>query len=287
MISLKEHIGYAVSQVLLEIRSDFKWKKFKELKTQYERQQYLYDTNTQVLGTGSSRITFLLSNRYVLKLARPDEIEKGKAQNKEEVEVATDSKAAPVVAPIFDYAPDYSWIVSEVVRELESKLEFEEYTGLNFSKMFTYLTKVFDGKTPVNDIQYETDILEQRKQQFGTRLKEIEELLKKLPENDELREKLVAQQKFITTALNTAQEKLTAKTETYDKMVNHPIVKALVYMVKHKSAMIADWNFIDHWGKTASGKIVLLDYGYSREVSQKYYNRVPSENTGGDFDLPF
>jgi len=89
--NLKEQIHFMVSQTLLEIRSNFKWSEFKELETPKGMAYYLEKTGTEKLGSGSSRWVYLLSNRYVLKLADPLNPRRGLAQNHAELEVATDS----------------------------------------------------------------------------------------------------------------------------------------------------------------------------------------------------
>jgi hypothetical protein len=53
----------------------------------------------------------------LLKIATGDS---GVAQNKAEVDVFTNPKTKQIVATIFDFAKDYSWLSSELVNPFDS-----------------------------------------------------------------------------------------------------------------------------------------------------------------------
>lgn len=264
---LKEQIDFLVSQVLLEIRSNFKWNEFKAIKSPGERLQYLDKTKTTKLGEGSSRIAYLLSNRYVLKLALPEAEGRGKAQNKEEVNVGTNPVTAEVVASVYDFAPDYSWIVSEVVREVTNEKEIEEQTGIPFYPMIRYLKEVFDTNT--KDPYGRLEKFEQSIERSRKIITKFEELLQDLPSEEE------KYRKFHENDLRFEKEQLETKIkdfELYKAFDNSPFVQGLASLILNQDAMAADMGKVSHWGKTASGKIVLLDYGYSRDIARKHYN---------------
>ena len=82
------------------------------------------------LGTGSSRIAFVLTPRKVLKIARNA---KGIAQNQAEEQVYTDPATSDVAARIHDADVEGRWIIADLVRPLTSTKEFEQLTGVSWS----------------------------------------------------------------------------------------------------------------------------------------------------------
>ena len=251
-MSLREDINFLVSQVLLEIRSNFKWDEFKKIDGLTNKAIYLSKTGTEVLGEGSARIVYLLSNRYVLKLAQPSSPKRGMAQNKYEAELATDPDFKPVIAQVYDFADDYSWMVSELVRPLKNQKEFETLTGVPFMHLFKLLSVVFEGKLE--------ETLDHLRKQRDSYKKEIRELDKESPTyNGDLQ--------FLVRHLKYIQEEF----QIFAELPEKPFVKAVLDLVENKGSMIADMKVIDHWGKTADGRVVLLDYGYSREVARDHY----------------
>ena len=86
------------------------------------------------LGQGSSREVFALDAKRALKMARN---EKGIAQNQAELSIATDAEGG-LVAKIFQYDPEYKWLVSELVRPITSGEEFKHLTGISWG-VFVHL----------------------------------------------------------------------------------------------------------------------------------------------------
>jgi len=114
---------------------------FKSLKSLPGKIKYAKDNLELLSNEGTSRIVFLLSSKKVLKLCQlslkdPKVKERGIAQNK--AEVKNSSEIASIVTKVFDYAPDYTWIVSEIARPLTSEKEFYHLTGfpLKILRMF-------------------------------------------------------------------------------------------------------------------------------------------------------
>lgn len=58
-----------------------------------------------------------------------------------------------------------------------------------------------------------------------------------------------------------------------EKIAENPpfILKALEYAMRHLNLLEADLTHIEHYGKTADGRIVLLDYGFTHDVQMRYY----------------
>jgi hypothetical protein len=89
------------------------------------------DKYLKELGEGSSRVVFDLSPDKVLKITGYDDNEdagpdpRGIAQNKEEVNIYTNPKTKPVITRVFDFDPEYRWLISEKAHELNWQ-EFEQ-----------------------------------------------------------------------------------------------------------------------------------------------------------------
>lgn len=65
-----------------------------------------------------------------------------------------------------------------------------------------------------------------------------------------------------------------------DNTSKNKMVTATVDTINQNSLMVADLDHVGHWGKTNDGRVVLLDYGFTRDVMQKHYS------FGGDFNKP-
>lgn len=113
----------------------FDLKKFKALENVHQLNAYA-ESFLQKLGQGSSRAAYVLSNRYVLKIAINN---KGIAQNETEVGVYTNPKTRAVIAKVHAFDPDYKWVIADAVRELKSDEDFTQSTGLNW---YTFLHQV-------------------------------------------------------------------------------------------------------------------------------------------------
>lgn len=98
------------------------------------------------LGEGSSRRVFLLSSRFVLKIAKDDF---GISQNEEEAKASRDPKVNHVLAKVQSSDAKNMWLVSELVRpvkddaEAMSILSSSEKTDLTFSQT---LRRAFRGQ---------------------------------------------------------------------------------------------------------------------------------------------
>jgi hypothetical protein len=120
---LKEY----VSLMLEKLRSEsFDWKQFKSLTNIKEMFEYA-DKTLVKLGKGSSRAAYVLSSRYVLKVAFN---EKGTAQNEAEVKVYSNPQTREIVTTIHDNDPEFRWIVADIVRPMSSEPEFHRQLGV-------------------------------------------------------------------------------------------------------------------------------------------------------------
>jgi len=125
-----------------------------------EKVQYLKD-NFQLLGTGSSRITFLINSGKVIKLARNDA---GVAQNKVEFDNLLKYKSK-FIPKAFDRSPDSVWIETEFVRPVKNFSEFCRYFKIKESlmeKLFLMLRtfrSMLEIKFKIKDLESKNELL--------------------------------------------------------------------------------------------------------------------------------
>jgi len=247
MIKLKEQIAFTVTQVLLEVKTGFRWEELKAIKT-VEREHYLRAQERRIeyakkhlkrIGRGGSRIVFLLSSRFVLKLADTGSYNFGKEQNQVEVGVFTNPKVDPIITKVYDADEEYNWIVAELVRPVRSSWEFEELTGMNFGVLIKIMANVGEMTKTVEEAEeiYEERIERQRKE-----LRSLEE------RGDEMK---------ATQYRSSIRDEEKAKA-----LIKHPIVASVLTLMSYGRIMNSDLSRLEHWGKTADGRVVVLDYGY-------------------------
>jgi hypothetical protein len=106
----------------------FNLNKFKELDGIHIMLDYA-QSFLETLGTGSSRRAFLLSGKYVLKIALN---EKGLAQNQAEMDVFTNPQSQAVVAKVYGFDPKYQWLVADLVKPITNVDEFEQLSGIDW-----------------------------------------------------------------------------------------------------------------------------------------------------------
>lgn len=246
-MNLSEIINFQVACVLLEIKTKFNLEQFKQLEDLNQMVSYAKQ-HLQLLGEGSARIVFLLSNRYVLKIAHPNAPQKGISQNKSEVDVYTNPKVRPVVAAVHATDPQYKWIISEIVRPLRSQQEFEEITGVSW-EMFTTATK--------NPKQFTDIITDEIEEKQGA----IANFQKRLQRATDDKTKQVIQSKI---------DRVTKQIQDLQATAKSPIVVGALNLVNVANVMPGDINEWDHWGKTADGRLVLYDYGFTKDIVHLY-----------------
>lgn len=245
-VLFKEFINYQVASVLLEIRGNFKWPEFKNLQTLDQQLQYAQN-NLQELGRGSSRAAFLLSNRYVLKIALPSAVEKGIGQNKGEVAVFTNTASKDLVTKIYDFDPKGHWIVSEIARPITNPEEFQQLTGIPWQEFVSVNTNWDQIDDEVQELQNAIKIW--------------------------TRKVNVTQQQNNQEALQAASQKLQNlqnKLQSLQSTVNNPFLLKVRNLYKQANLVGGDILELDHWGKTADGNIVLIDYGFTRDLAHLY-----------------
>lgn len=247
MINLREQINYVVSQVLFEMKSGFNWSEFKAIDNHLKRFKYL-ERHAKFLGTGSSRAAFQLGPKHVLKIANTrayDEVSpKGTAQNEMEVDVYTNPKTKPVVAKVFDYGPDYIWIVAEYVKPLNGN--FQKELGFNQLALerAVELLQRHDGDKDKTEKYIDKSLA-----RWKSKLQSGE-----VPP-DELQYKIDSIKDF----------------EEAHKALQHPIVFYIWHLIKDVGVDFSDLVRSEHWGTTSDGRLVVLDYGFTTEIADKFY----------------
>lgn len=200
--------------------------------------KYVEDLGLEQLGRGSARTVFLISPKKVLKVGRG---QRGYAQNEAEVEVATNPATKNIITKIFDYDPKYQWLISEFVREFREheKPKFERLAGFDFDLLLNFISEL-DSFEDVNHI---FDFLE------SMYTSTINSQWSSDPQKNvcNKKRKQLKSKEFITFAIN------------------------LYNIFKSSNLLAGDLLSISHWGQTGDGRVVLLDYGYTFEVADKYY----------------
>ena len=244
MLSLQETIMFEVSMALMEIRGSFDWKRFERYRGRDKLLQYARE-NLETLGKGTSRQAFILSNRFVLKVAMNA---KGQAQNEAELDIFTNPEIAPFMTRIYKADIDgMNWLVADIVRPIESDEEFDKLTGVNFWD----LADILEGHNRFKDLDDYRSVIEDR---IGYTEADLEYFRDSGQENN------VAHEEKVLAGL---QKKLAA--------IDHPLVKALVNGIENFGMGYGDLVQMIHWGKTPDGRAVLLDYGLTDEIYDKYY----------------
>jgi len=280
MTNIQQYLKETIDLLVLEILGKFNFAEFKKIAMTNVRTKersgskpwdYSGDEHPEIqyakrflpeLGSGSSRTAFALSGGKVLKIAKNDA---GIGQNKEELDTYTRLRDNSLVTKIFDYAPDFKWLVSEIVKPIDGA-DFEKYVGMKPYRFWELYTSVKEGK-PL-DVSAEKENLK----------REIEYLEKSISlEADEYWK-------------GVYKERLWAKVEKMKEYEAIPknsfaldLAKKIDDFIKKSGLHPGDITREDHFGRTIDGEIKLLDYGFSYDVGKKYYgnrDQAPNGSTG-------
>lgn len=253
---LREIVLYETALILSEIRTGFDIRHFKNLDSLKDMHDYA-SGKLKFLGKGSSRTTYLLSNRYALKLANlsgsegdSKSMDKGLAQNRIEVDVWTDPRTKPIVTEVYDFDDQYRWLISEVVRPFNREKDFEEAAGFPFS-----LLESRKGDIELN-IEEVTKRISELEKKLGAGHNSINSYERRYAEED--LKYFLGRRERLKKALKAFEE-------------NEKFLNAVTYLVQQQGILAGDVYVEDHWGKTADGRIVLLDYGFNDESSKLYW----------------
>lgn len=244
----------------------FNWIEFAKLESLHDLWSYANE-RLDFINAGSSRRVFILSSRFVLKIAKNDA---GKAQNQYEYQLSQDPKLAPILARVRDAHPDGLWVVSDLVRPFHDDDagidDFESAAGFSFNEMFA------NGSNLEKRIERMLDNAEMQKQ----RLKWLLDRLKRAEAANDQDEIRIADadytegQELLGNFLSRAEElKGQMKTLQNPKLLKYR--EAIEYAQEELDLAEGDTEVFEHWGKTPDGRVVFLDYGLSEGIFAKHY----------------
>lgn len=249
MKTLQTLIEALTEEAIKEVLRKFNFAHFKTLGSPNLRIDYAKQQLPE-MGVGSSRAVFALSGGKVLKIA----INKaGYAQNQAEYDIYRDPRTAGVVTKIFDKDQTFSWLVSEIANPLKDVKQFEQLTGITFAT-YVDVIKTWNKANPKpNPDAFFQDLIGQ----WQDRL-------------DDLADGHTSHQIYLITQ---------RRVEQYKRASQSQFVRTMMMLVQESLSLgdvarIDDANntTIGHYGYTADGRIVLLDYGFTREVADKHYD---------------
>lgn len=193
--------------------------------------------NLPYMGEGSSRVVYALSTGKVLKISRD---ERGLAQTEAEVSVWTNPSTKEVAAQVFDFDPDFNWSVMEIARTFKSSWRYNASLEHELG-----IPNAYGATFTIADIVNE--LLSDRSDGIATET--IKDKLAELPRGQEivLRKRL---EKYLENP--------------------HPFVDKIADLVHNNDLDTGDL-VSDHFGKTADGRIVLIDYGLTDDVAEEFY----------------
>lgn len=262
-MSTNQHLKQLVEALVVEALRGFNFNKFKALpsldaKTQYARQ------SLPLMGEGSSRIVFAFSGGKALKIATGP---KGFAQNQAEIEIFTDPATKPVVARIFDAdTAKNEWLIAEIVQPFQpTKATWQQHMGFDF-QIFGNVINDWDDAGMPDETAYLQNIITK----WQNRMRD---LVKIGQEHGNM--------------YKVTQTRL----KNYLRIAKSPIAKGVMHLIRqglvtadlvHMDGENTSDNVIGHYGKTVDGRIVLLDYGYSKEVYDTHYKEPEAPATPAD-----
>lgn len=298
---IAEEVGEAIRQAG---KLPFDMKHFRSLQDLREIYRYA-SVRLEPLGAGSSRAAFLLSSGKVLKIAHGKE-NAGKAQNQEEVNVFTNPLAKPVVAKVFDYDPNFRWIISELVKPLDNWSYVQKKFGVSYDQFVDFIGEALrgDGIEAVKEemrkslykrmvkpgynypfsIQWRDNLPFPRKNMFDAN-KEVINYYDyidnpSLPLPPKIKKAMQAE-------LKQRNQEFADQWKQTEKLLSKlgPFVEGALAMSNEIDFNLSDiLGRPEHLGVTADDRLVILDYGFSEEIGEKfYYHSSQSQSGEGSF----
>ncbi len=187
-------------------------------------------------AAGSSRAVYVLSPKYVLKIAKS---KAGIAQNRIEVDASTNPLIAKIIAQVKKASPDYRWVISELVRPVKSSKEFKTLSGVSYNLYKEFIDSQVPptaGSRPMEDYPTAKEPLNKHQKRINVTKDSLE---------------------YWADIISTQKGKI--------------FLADMSSYLNAADPTAGDLMLKAHWGKTADGRIVLLDYGLDRETYRKYY----------------
>ncbi len=229
-------------------RGGFNLDVFRGLDSQVDRLEYLKGTS-MFLGSGSSRVVFAVSPKWVIKLAGGNRLdwggvdnpssrmtEAGIYQNRHEFELWEKNGKSDIVGRLlpqsFDIADDGTWLLAELVRPLRDGDELREMIGLDDDD-FLRLMRVLGEHGHMNSEYFKNFVLG------------IREKVDDVSLDDHEREGFRRGLEFVL----------------------------LLHRLKELDSGLSLAELVDSsaWGKGSDGRLVLLDAGADETLMKRYY----------------
>lgn len=192
------------------------------------------------LGKGSARRTFALSGGKALKIAMND---KGIAQNQGEVQVYQNNPGNSVTTRVFDFSPDYKWVIAEIVKPMNAS-EFEMTTKIPNIVFIQMVNLLWKGGP---------DLV--KKWILG---------LKRMIQDGEMFTQNTIGQPVKTRDYLAAALTVTKNPEAFGLLQN-------VVNFAKKNSLHKDEIVPAHFGRTVDGRVIFYDYGATEEVIRVHY----------------
>lgn len=221
---LKQLIEEQAGQVLQEsLRGTFDLNLFKTLKSLGQIHEYVQGAGLQFLGEGLGRQVYLLSSSKVLKIVGN---EMGVLQNKDEIEGFRKFGHTGAVAKVYESNPEGYWIIMEIAKAFQSEGQLKSETGLNEDFMIAFAYELTHKRFSTETFRATMSNLTSAWTKMAQTLPAFQHRLKML------------------SSLTTKGHEL--------------LQKLYLLLTKYNVVDIARW---DHWGITADGRVVCVDYG--------------------------
>jgi len=136
IIITESQLEYLKKDLGEDYPSNWSVEEFKKLKSFSKRVEYC-NNNLQRISSGSSRIVYKIDDTKVLKLAKNT---KGLAQNELEIDFSRYADLSDIVAQVFDYAEDNTWLEMELAYKLNPAI-FKKITGFKWDDFTNVMNK--------------------------------------------------------------------------------------------------------------------------------------------------
>jgi len=243
----------------------------------YVSQYFKPDT---FMGQGSSRLVYRLDSKKVLKLAHDQKKDIGAGIEQNQLEAKISSQFPNVLSKVFRIHPKGYYLVSELVRPVKNWDEITNYFGIDIKNIL--VGKSLPDKIKANIKQIISDGLVEKKINYFT-LSSLELEIMTFIDNksflthyleDWLRNRKMTVNSQIVNKIQYELNELIHFERTGESRGTKQLMKTIQgkeIVEISKILSYGDLLELDHWGKTADGKIVLLDYGFNEDIAKQYY----------------
>lgn len=271
-----------------DVRVKFNLKTLDQLvnSKQFEQAETYCKKTLMFLGVGSSRMVFKISSKKVLKLPYGNMFEAGIEQNLTENKVATE--LPNLVTKVFQFHPKGYYLVSEIAKAFKdesSREELNNWFGFPISEYY----KISNPRLEQQRLeqQAEVKILEvlrtlPNKKQFNKLFSLLETYRGKKHyvsltvdqwfKREKLQPEFYPEQPVVTALDDSFNSLRWFQNHKISPILNTPQARELITAILSKKLNVSDLLKINSWGKTADGRIVLLDSGLDEPVYAKFYS---------------